>query len=129
MSVNYPDIFIQGAQEIDLIQDKIIPAASTGTVVLSYKIPQFYTGYTTAFLIRELDANYNNFTFEIRINKINVFTQWDLNPVWIPLLPEFTEFMRRLDKGDLIDLVIDNTGAERTIFGWIKLIWSKGWKI
>lgn len=129
MSVNYPDIFAHKAQEIDLIQEKVIPAASTGTIVLSYKIPQFYTGYTTAFLIRELDANYNDFAFEIRINKINVFTQWGFDPGFIPLLPDFTEFMRRLDKGDLLDLVVDNTGAERTILGWIKIIWSKGWKV
>lgn len=127
--INYPDLFVQNAQEIDLIQDKVVPAAAVDFVVLSFKIPQFFTGYTTSFLIREIEADYNDFVFEIRINQINVFAEWSLNPTFIPLLPNFMEFMRLLNKGDIIDLVVNNTGAERTILGWIKIVISKGWKI
>lgn len=126
--VNYADLYNQNGSEIDLINDKRIPAATTDTV-LSFTVPKFYIGYTTAFLIREFDANYTDFTFEIRINKINVFTKWNLNPGFIPLLPGFMEFMREIKKGDVIDIVVTNDGAERNILGWIKLVWSKGWKI
>lgn len=127
--INYFDIFMQNAQEVDLIKDKLVPAASTGFLIFSYTIPQFYTGYTTSFLIREIDADYNNFTFQIRINEQNIFSKRGLNPSFIPLLPEFMEIMRGLDKGSVIDLIVDNTGPERTILGWIKLVIAKSWGI
>lgn len=126
--INYFDLYKSNAIEIDLIKDQLCGAGVT-TNVITYKVPQFYFGFTTAFLIRETDADYTRFTFTISINDVDVFNQWNLNTNFIPLLPQFIYFMRPLVKGDVIKLDIQNTGSDRTVLGWIKLSFSKEWKI